>query len=310
MLRLALEFFRDGHFSYTLTPGTFSLSSGLDTFLFSRRNGFCEHYAAAFATLMRAAGLPARIVVGYQGGEYNTWGGHYVVRQSDAHAWAEVWLEGQGWQRVDPTGVVAPDRVSFGANDYSTLMAEGPLTEESRLDRLRRIHAPSTLRWIAHNALLAWDGLDQQWNIMVLGYDQEQQWVLLGKLGVGDLSWLGGTALTLVLAFTLLTIGALSFRILDSRGTAAATDRARRCYLRFCRRLAAAGGPRLAAGEGPLDFAQRAVDALPKAADEIRRVTNLYVALRYGRPGSQGVTDLAGQFEKAVAAFRPSATRG
>ncbi len=309
IVRLALDFFRAGHFSYTLTPGAFALASGLDTFLFNRRSGFCEHYAAAFATLMRAAGLPARIVVGYQGGEYNTWGGHYLVRQSDAHAWVEVWLEGGGWQRVDPTGVVAPDRVSFGANDYSTLMAEGPLTEESRLDRLRRIHAPSTLRWIAHNALLAWDGLDQQWNITVLSYDQEQQWILLGKLGVGDLSWLGGTALTLVLVFALLAIGALSFRVLDRRGTADTVDRERRWYLRFCRRLAAAGGPQPAAGEGPLNYARRAVAALPDAAAEIGRITELYVALRYGRPGAGGAPDRAGQFRAAVAAFRPACAR-
>ncbi len=306
IVRSGLEFFRDGHFSYTLTPGLLPLKTGLDTFLFTRKAGFCEHYAAAFCTLMRAAGLPARIVVGYQGGEFNSWGGHYLVRQSDAHAWSEVWLEGVGWQRADPTGVVAPDRVSFGADDYSTLMGEGSMTDESRLDRLRRMRTTSVLRRLTHSAVLAWDGLDQQWNVLVLGYDQDQQWVFLSKLGVGDLSWLGGTTLTLVLAFTLLALGTLSFRLWEQRGAAAFVDRERRLYLSFCRRLNIAGGPRLGAGEGPLDFAERAVATLPGAAEEIRRITDLYVSLHYGRPGGTGESsDLAQRFRAAVAAFRP-----
>ena len=306
IIRQALQFFRDGHFSYTLTPGLLPPKTALDTFLFGTRAGFCEHYAAAFSVLMRAAGLPARVVVGYQGGEFNSWGGHYLVRQSDAHAWSEVWLSGHGWTRADPTGMVAPDRVSFGADDYSTLLADGGMSEESRLDRLRRMRTFSTLRKLAHDAVLAWDGLDQQWNLLVLGYDQEQQWVFLSKLGVGDLSWLGGTTLTLVLAFTILALGTLSYRLFDRRGSPAFADRERRLYLEFCRRLAKAGVPVLASGEGPLDFARRAANALPLAAAEIRRITELYVALRYGRPSSSdALSEQAVRFRAAVSAFRP-----
>ena len=307
IVRAALQFFRNGRFIYTLTPGELPPKAALDTFLFHTRAGFCEHYAAAFSTLMRAAGLPARVVVGYQGGEFNTWGGHYVVRQADAHAWSEVFLAGRGWVREDPTAVVAPDRVSFGADDYSSLMADGPLTEESRLERLRRMQAPSTLRWLAHNTLMAWDGLDQQWNVLVLGYDQEQQWVFLDKLGLGRLSWVGGTMLTLAAAFSLLATGTLSYRWWEHRGTRAAGDQERRLYGRFCRCLTAAGVTPRADREGPLDFAQRAAAALPAAAADIRRITDLYIALRYARPdAAAGTADLAVRFRTAVAAFHPS----
>ena len=310
IVRRALLFFRDGRFTYTLTPGALPPNAALDAFLFQTRTGFCEHYAAAFCTLLRAAGLPTRVVVGYQGGEYNTWGGHYLVRQADAHAWAEVFLTGHGWVREDPTGVVAPDRVSFGADDYSSLMADGPLTEESRLERLRRIQAPNTLRWLAHNTLMAWDGLDQQWNVLVLGYDQEQQWVFLQKLGVGDLSWVGGTMLTLVVAFTLLAMGTLSFRWWENRGGRASHDQARRLYARFCRRLAAAGVVPRADREGPLDYAQRAAATLPDAAGEIRRITDLYIALRYARPDpAAGPGESTARFRAAVAAFHPAGVK-
>ena len=309
IVRAGLLFFRDGRFTYTLSPGELPAKAALDTFLVRTRAGFCEHYAAAFCTLMRAAGLPARIVIGYQGGEYNSFGGHYVVRQSDAHAWVEVWLKG-AWTREDPTAMVAPDRVSFGANDYSTLMADGPLSEESRLDRLRRIKAPSTLRWLAHQTLLAWDGVDQQWNLLVLGYDQEQQWAFLQKLGVGNLSWFGGTLLALAAAFSLLGGGTLLFRWWERQGARVARDQNRRLYLRFCRRLADAGVPPRAETEGPLDYAARAATTLPAAAREIHRITDLYVALRYSRP--EPVPDKAGRagrLRAAVSAFRPAGAK-
>src|ERR1700677_1829722 len=107
----AMDYFHTQKFIYTLTPGQYDDKDGLDDFLFRRRSGFCEHYAAAFATLMRVAGIPSRVVIGYQGGQFNTLGKYLVVHQSDAHAWCEVWIPGAGWQRADPTGSVAPERV-------------------------------------------------------------------------------------------------------------------------------------------------------------------------------------------------------
>ncbi|RTK99023.1 MAG: transglutaminase domain-containing protein, partial [Neisseriaceae bacterium] len=106
----ALRYFNRQQFFYTLQPPLLG-SDSVDDFLFNSRRGFCEHYASSFVFLMRAAGVPARVVTGYMGGELNPVGGYLIVRQSDAHAWAEVWLGNAGWQRVDPTAAVAPARV-------------------------------------------------------------------------------------------------------------------------------------------------------------------------------------------------------
>ena len=298
VIRAAELFFRNGGFTYTLNPGLLPKDDPLDFFLFKSHRGFCEHYAAAFVTLMRAAGLPARIVIGYQGGEYNTWGGHYLVRQSDAHAWAEVWVDDSRWQREDPTAVVAPDRVSYGTEIYSALAADGALSDEARLERLNALNAPGW-HWLVHHTLLAWDGLDQQWNLSVLGYDQDKQQTVFQKLGVDNLSWLWTVTLTLAAVFSILTVGTAAMRVIQY-GPARRDDPVRRLYERFCRRVGAAAKLSREATEGPLDFARRASAALPDEAAAIHAVTDLYVAARYA-PGGQGAADLAA----AVKVFRP-----
>ncbi len=283
IIRQARLYFRDGGFIYTLSPGALPADGALDYFLFQSRRGFCEHYAAAFSTLLRAAGLPARIVVGYQGGEYNSWNGQYAVRQSDAHAWSEVWVTGRGWQREDPTAVVAPERVSYGAESYEALTADGPLTAETRLERFTMLNSPGTWHWLIRNCALAWDGMDQQWNLLVLGYDSERREDTLQNLGLGSLDWVEGAALALTVAFALLALGALSVRALD-RVQSAGLDPAARLYERFCRRVAQAAGIERAAAEGPLDFSRRAVTALPEQTRAIQAITDLYVRSRYAPP--------------------------
>ena len=112
-------------FYYTLEPPPLG-SNPVDRFLFETRRGFCEHYASAFSVLMRSVGIPTRIVLGYQGGEVNPMGGHLIVRQSDAHAWTEIWLDGLGWYRIDPTAAVAPERIDIGASDAACSPAALP----------------------------------------------------------------------------------------------------------------------------------------------------------------------------------------
>ncbi len=305
VVHAALIYLRGGGFTYTLTPGPLPPEHPLDYFLFESRRGFCEHYAAAFTSLMRAAGVPARIVVGYQGGELNTWGSprYYTVRQSDAHAWCEVWLEGKGWQREDPTAVIAPDRVSYGAQGYAALGSDASSGDGSRLERLRKLNAPSVLRWLGHNTLLAWDSLDQQWNLLVLGFDQEQQMNVLQRLNLGDLDTFGGTALTVAAVTALLALVTTGTRFV-TRAKAGKDDPVVRIYGRFCRRLARSAGVVRRENEGPLDFAKRAGEALPGHAPEIRRITDLYVASRYGSASGENraVISLA----EAVQRFRPS----
>ena len=124
-----MRMFNQEEFFYTLEPPPLG-NSPIDRFLFDTRRGFCEHYASAFAFMMRSAGLPSRIVLGYQGGEINPIGGHLIVRQSDAHAWTEVWLDELGWYRVDPTAAVAPERIEYGTRN--------PANADAQCRRLRR----------------------------------------------------------------------------------------------------------------------------------------------------------------------------
>lgn len=306
VVRAAQHFFREGGFTYTLQPGMLPPGTALDAFLFKTRKGFCEHYAAAFSTLMRASGIPARIVVGYQGGEFNTWGGYYNVKQSDAHAWSEIWVDHKGWQREDPTAVVAPERVSFGAESFAELSALGPLNGQSRLDQLSQLSGRTGWRWLVRNGVLAWQSVDQQWNVLVLGYNQDQQETvmdglstLLKKVGINDIGWLGGTAMALLGIFSMLGLGTLGLLAFDR--TRVREDPAVRLYARFCRRAAAAGGGLRSEAEGPLDFAKRAAAALPGSGAQIRAVTDSYVATRY-EPESAGALD---RLRAAVAAFRP-----
>ncbi len=310
IVRAAQRFFRDGGFTYTLQPGLLPPATALDSFLFTTRKGFCEHYAAAFSTLMRAAGVPARIVVGYQGGEFNNWGSYYNVKQSDAHAWSEIWVDHKGWERVDPTAVVAPERVSFGAESFAELSALGPLNGQSRLEQLSQLSGRSGWRWLVRNVVLAWQSVDQQWNLLVLGYNQDQQETVmdgvlafLKRFGIDNVSWLGGTTMALLAIFSVLGMGTLAMLALDR--TRATADPAIRLYARFCRRATAAGVDPRREAEGPLDFARRAAAALPGSVAQIQAVTESYVATRYAPEGAEALARL----RAAVSAFRPPFTR-
>ena len=171
----ALSYFRQEPFAYTLAPPLLDSRDPVDEFLFTSREGFCEHYAAAFVVLMRAAGIPARVVTGYQGGELNPLDGNLVVRQSDAHAWAEVWLADQGWQRVDPTAAISPARINTGI--AAAARAGDPLPALVRLDN-------AWLRQLRYR----WEAANNAWNLWVLGYNPGRQQELLSRLGL-DPDW-------------------------------------------------------------------------------------------------------------------------
>jgi transglutaminase-like putative cysteine protease len=169
-----LDFFRRGGFEYTLTPQRLGRNS-IDELLFSTRQGFCGHYASAFVDLMRAGGVPARVVTGYQGGEWNPIGHYLTVRQSDAHAWAEIWLPGRGWLRADPTAVVSPQRLSRELLAFEDDPGEG--------DRLR-----GNARWLA-TVRQAWDAVNAWWQDDVVGFNFARQLKVADWLGFGDRDW-------------------------------------------------------------------------------------------------------------------------
>lgn len=274
IVQRGLDFFRQGKFVYSYTPGTYA-SNELDEFLFFRRAGFCEHYAGAFASLMRIAGVPSRVVVGYLGGEESRFGRYFIVNQSDAHAWCEVWLRGQGWQRIDPTSAAAPDRVNSGLYDY--LASQGNPVLGADANALNGWYSSNFLREVR----LAWDGLTYQWDLRVLTFDRENQQDFFALLGLG--LWHASEIFSVVAVVALLLLALLAVYL---RGPGRAVlDRAQALYARFCRRLAAAGVERRPA-EGPMDFAERAAERLPQRAEAIRKVGALYAAARYGREGA------------------------
>ncbi len=266
LVQAALRYFNEEAFHYTLQPPLLDGPDPVDQFLFQTRRGFCEHYAAAFTVLMRAAGIPARIVTGYQGGEFNPVGNYLVVRQRDAHAWAEVWLAGEGWRRIDPTAAVAPQRIERGMDSVADSDLEAPLRDGALSPPWQR------LRW-------GLDALDNGWNQWVLGYGHALQQQLLSRWGLGD--WPARAAVLgagLVLILTLLA-ALLWYRMWSRRRRGG--DAVQAAYRRFCRKLARRG-LRRRQGEGPRDFADRVMKARPDLATEVEAIRHLYIALRYG----------------------------
>jgi transglutaminase-like putative cysteine protease len=271
IVNLALRYFREQEFYYTLYPPPLERNP-VDQFLFDSRRGFCEHYATSFATLMRIARIPARVVIGYQGGELNPMGDYLIVRQSDAHAWTEVWLEGSGWVRIDPTAAVAPERIerSFEFDLAGESSAIGtPITFSDRSGFFWRI--TRQIRW-------SLDAINTSWTRWVLGYRRDQQSRLMDLLGLGFLKG-HKLAIGMVLfsGIVVIIIGFFVWR----RGRKK-LDPVQIDYLRFCNKLRREG-LRRSPQEGPRDFAKRAKARWPKHQDEIDRIIRLYIKLRYGK---------------------------
>ncbi len=250
-------------FTYTLQPPLLG-QNGIDEFLFKTRRGFCEHYAGAFVFLMRAAGIPARVVSGYQGGEFNPLDGYLVIRQSDAHAWAEVWLEGQGWVRVDPTASVSPTRIETGIADALPFGEPLPALVQWRADWLR------TLRY-------RWEAVNNAWNQHILGYDPQRQRELLSRLGLPETDW-RSLATVLGIACSLL-VAAMTAWTLYQRP---AIDPARRLWLTALRQLARRQVD-CAPWETPMAVAQRVREQRPELAETFQNVVDAYLQARYGK---------------------------
>jgi hypothetical protein len=283
IVQSALSMYRQQPFAYTLTPPLLGTNS-MDEFLFNTRRGFCEHYAGSFAFLMRAAGVPARVVTGYQGGEVNPVGNYLIVRQSDAHAWVEVWLQGRGWVRVDPTAAVSPERIESGM--YSVPAAEAlPVFAHRDFSLL-------------HKLSMNWDAINNGWNQWVLGYNEQRQMELLSRLTGSRLSWQDLSVALVVFVSSVVLV--ISFLLLRRRH--GKTDPLQKLYAEFLRKLESAGLKRLK-HEGPRDFGMRAAHRLPAKAHAIEDITNTYINLRYrGRLKPQALES----FKQLIKAFKTS----
>ena len=265
-----LAHFRNESFVYTMSPPLLERDP-VDMFLFDTRRGFCEHYASAFVVLLRAAGIPARVVTGYQGGEINPNGGYLIVRQSDAHAWAEALIGGR-WQRVDPTAAVAPSRIEMGLG--GALPFGEPVPFLARLDD-----------GLVKQLRLAWDAINHDWRRNIVGFNQDRQRSLLREWRLDRLpAWqLAGGAMLLVAAWLGVVLAWLVWR----RRRA---DRAHTLWEAACAKLARAGLPRQPY-EGPLAYADRAAARWPEFGVAFRVIGDSYAGLRYGVASSRPDTD-------------------
>jgi transglutaminase-like putative cysteine protease len=290
IINSALQFFRTQGFRYSLSPGEYK-KDDLEQFLFHRRVGFCEHYAASFATLMRLAGIPARVVVGYLGGEYNDLGDFFLVRQADTHAWCEVWLPESGWTRVDPTNIVAPGRASLDLNSF----LEGRIASGQMEPRRSAFLARLARSAIFTNIRLAWETLNYQWDTRLLGFDADVQDVLLSSIGIAKHGpyFLIVEVLAIAVVMLVIYFGWMQLR------TRSRVNPVKVVYERFCRKIARLGAQRHP-WEGPSDFSMRAAQLLPHESERIRQISNTYISLRYAQEPDAIMLD---RFAKEVSAF-------
>jgi len=257
----------------------------IESFLFKTRYGFCSHYASAFVYLMRVAHIPARVVTGYQGGELNKVGDFLEIRQADAHAWAEVWLENRGWVRFDPTAAIAPERIEREINlDRQT--AYGITAANDYLPR-------PAYNWLKQARQL-WGNVDYNWQRWVINYDNKSQSNFLSSFGINDLKAMIYWMIAVIASIT----AVLCWFLLYQKPKVA--DKVLLVYSRFCKKLAKRGLFR-GAGEGVKDFSERVKIRLPGQTEQIDQITSLFIKLRYGRTASsqdlQQLKTLVGLFK-------------
>jgi transglutaminase-like putative cysteine protease len=288
---LALRHFNQQPFVYTLNPPVIP-GDMVAGFLFDTRAGFCEHYAASFTLLMRLAGIPSRVVTGYLGGEYNGLGDYILVRQSDAHAWSEVWLPQSGWTRIDPTAAVAPQRVLHGIV---------PEQGDQGAPAMFALDGGGMWTGLGRRLVFALDALNTNWHLWILDYDHRRRGDILSWLG---LSFLDERGIGLLMVALSAAIVVLIWWNMQKQG-GFKEDPVINLYRLFCRRLGAVGIEK-SDREGPLDFAKRASRLRPDLGPDIRRIIDLYIRIRYRGARSE---PLLKRFRLEVRRFKPVGDR-
>ena len=282
-----LNYFRDNPFYYSRTPPLL-FDQPIDEFLFETRKGFCEHYASTFTVLMRLAGIPSRVVTGYQGGTLNPLSDYMILRQSDAHAWSEVWIKNRGWIRVDPTAVIPPSRIE----NPGDIIQRQPKTAAA----LKLLDKAWLYRAISR-AGFAIDVINNKWNQWVVGYNQKKQSSLFNALGIPEIKWHG--LATLLGITTGITILLLSWRIY--RRPKVIQDPEVIIYNKYLKRLQKIGFIK-SAKETPLQFSKRISSQRKDLSYTINHITHLYNNLHYGK---YPTTIKLNQLLHKVNAFKP-----
>ncbi len=287
IIKQALRYFNRQNFIYTLLPPLLG-ANPVDEFLFKTRRGFCEHYATAFVTLMRLADIPARVVLGYQGGELNPLGGHIIVRQSHAHAWAEVWLEDSGWTRVDPTAAVAPERIEQSIDVSS---ARPGVAVQFNLGPTADMVSGLMQKW-------GWlrDNMELSWHYWVIGFNQSRQKSLWNRMGLKNVQ---SYKMAIAGILGAVALGALAF-LLSLRKKSLKTDEILRTYQQFQRKLHKCG-LEIPSSMGPQDLLRTASEKFPQQRSEIQAILFQYISLRYGNHPQPRVI---GAFKRRIKNFR------
>lgn len=265
-IKNVLNYFSTQDFYYSRSPPLL-YDDPIDEFLFETKRGYCEHYASSFTILMRLAGIPARIVTGYQGGEINPIDNFMTVRQSDAHAWSEVYLANKGWVRVDPTAAIPP------ANIENTADA---LRLNSNLKKPDNLFKTSWLTNQIKQMRYTWDAINNRWNQWILGYNNKRQKAFFAAIGIKEISWQGLSQLL----FSILAVltGILALIIFSNKSKN--RNELQTNYFKFLKKLKKKGLTKLNS-EGADDFCSRAIIKLPDNKNSIKQITKLYQELRY-----------------------------
>lgn len=283
-INTVLAHFHTNDFVYTLNPDLLG-PDAMDDFLFNSRRGFCEHYASAFTYLMRAAGIPARVVVGYQGGKMNPLDDYMIVRQSDAHAWSEVWFNGH-WQRIDPTSAVSPERIELGILNAGL--------ENNRLPII--LMSNSTL---LKNMAYLYDSFQNNWNQWVIGFDHKKQNDLLRSLGLKDAT-VSNLILLLVL-FLSISVAIISWFLFTHNSVE--KDRIQHYYNLFCLKLDRQGLQRRL-DEGPVDFENRINKERQLSKNTRHDMAFIFKAYRTLHYGNQSNNNLKNHYIKKIKSFK------
>lgn len=288
-IRAVLHYFRQEHFTYSATPGVYSTGGRwLHDFMFTSKTGFCEHFASAFAIMMRLEHVPARMVVGYRGADYNPYKNIYTVKQSNAHAWDEVWIDAKDqpgsetrtghWMRIDPTGILPPGEGASpgstntdkqnGRDDTGLQIAPSPPT-------FAETYLPAWARRSLQEVQLRREQIETDWDDWVLSYDPTAQSRLAQALGFGD-----KPAFALVMTCLIaVALCAIVFHYAMKRRVPVSP--VENLYAAFCRNMAQRGIPR-ATWEGPLAYTGRVAEAFPEKEKAIRNVGTIVARARYG----------------------------
>lgn len=290
LVAAALALFKEKGFMYTLQPDRLGIHA-VDDFLFASRKGFCEHFATAFTVLMRAAGVPTRIVGGYQGGRWNALGDFLTVRHSDAHVWCEVWRAGRGWGRVDPTFAVAPDRIDAGI--------ERALAGEALLWFLGRSR-DDWLSGLTETVSQTWEAVNTRWNMWFMGFSAEDQIALLKRIGISAgrrRGWLLFLALPPLFIAGVILLG----RLRKKANPKPLEDNVLTIYERFLDKMAGAGIPK-PLHQGPLDYGRLLMERHPALERDVDAIIGSYIGLRYGHECD---ADALKAFRLRVRRFKP-----